>query len=81
MNRRRAPLWAVAAVVLGMVAGPAAAQRISLVDRIVAVVNSEVVTQSELTERVAIAERQLKRQNTPIQIGRASCRERGLKIV
>ena len=66
MNRRRAPLWAVAAVVLGMVAGPAAAQRISLVDRIVAVVNSEVVTQSELTERISIAERQLKRQNTPI---------------
>jgi peptidyl-prolyl cis-trans isomerase SurA len=47
-------------------AGPAAAQRISLVDRIVAVVNSEVVTHSELVERVAIAERQLKRQNTPM---------------
>ncbi|MCP6769801.1 SurA N-terminal domain-containing protein, partial [Klebsiella pneumoniae] len=38
----------------------------SLVDRIVAVVNSEVVTQSELTERISIAERQLKRQNTPV---------------
>src|SRR4051812_25283998 len=44
----------------------AAAQRISLVDRIVAVVNNEVVTLSELSERIAIAERQMKRQNTPV---------------
>jgi len=51
---------------LFLATGPAAAQRISLVDRIVAVVNSEVVTQSELTERIAIAERQLKRQNTAV---------------
>ena len=42
------------------------AQRIGLVDRIVAVVNNEVVTSSELSERIAIAERQLKRQNTPV---------------
>lgn len=45
-------------------AGPAGAQRVKLVDRIVAVVNSEVVTSSELAERVLVAERQLKRQNT-----------------
>ncbi len=64
MNRRLAPLWVVAAVFC-QAAGPAVAQRVSLVDRIVAVVNSEVVTQTELTERIAIAERQLKRQNTP----------------
>ena len=44
--------------------GQAVAQRIALVDRIVAVVNNEVITHSELTERIAIAERQLKRQNT-----------------
>ena len=47
-------------------ASPAAAQRISLVDRIVAVVNSEVVTYSELVERTATAERQMRRQNTPV---------------
>ncbi len=64
MNRRLAFLWMVVAVFC-QVAGPAAAQRVSLVDRIVAVVNTEVVTQTELTERIAIAERQFKRQNTP----------------
>jgi len=42
------------------------AQRISLVDRIVAVVNTEVVTNTELLERTATAERQMKRQNTPM---------------
>jgi peptidyl-prolyl cis-trans isomerase SurA len=42
---------------------PAAAQRVSLVDRIVAVVNKEVITQSELNEAISAAERQLKRQN------------------
>jgi peptidyl-prolyl cis-trans isomerase SurA len=41
------------------------AQKLELVDRIVAVVNKEVVTSSELRERVAFAERELKRQNTP----------------
>ena len=40
------------------------AQKVELVDRIVAVVNKEVVTASELRERVAFAERELKRQNT-----------------
>ena len=49
-----------------LLAGTAIAQRISLVDRIVAVVNSEVMTSSELAERVAVAERQMKRQNMPI---------------
>src|SRR5678816_944643 len=38
---------------------------VTLVDRIVAVVNKEVITYSELTEAVAGAERQLKRMNTP----------------
>ena len=65
MNRRLAPSWALA-LSLFLAAGSAAAQRISLVDRIVAVVNSEVVTLSELTERISIAERQLKRQGVPI---------------
>jgi peptidyl-prolyl cis-trans isomerase SurA len=42
----------------------ALAQRVSLVDRIVAVVNKEVITLSELNEAIATAERQLRRQGT-----------------
>ncbi|HEX6318172.1 MAG TPA: peptidylprolyl isomerase [Burkholderiales bacterium] len=41
------------------------AQSAALVDRIVAVVNKEVITYSELNEAVAAAERQLARQKTP----------------
>lgn len=65
MNKRfRAPLLALCLALL--LAQTAAAQRIKLVDRIVAVVNTEVVTNSELLERVATAERQMKRQSTPV---------------
>jgi peptidyl-prolyl cis-trans isomerase SurA len=64
MNRFLACALALCTALL--FAGAAQAQRISLVDRIVAVVNNEVVTYSELSERIAIAERQLKRQNTPV---------------
>jgi peptidyl-prolyl cis-trans isomerase SurA len=42
------------------------AQRVQLVDRIVAVVNKEVVTLSELNESIASAERQLRRQNAEL---------------
>jgi peptidyl-prolyl cis-trans isomerase SurA len=42
----------------------ALAQRVSLVDRIVAVVNKEVITLSELNEAIGAAERQLRRQGT-----------------
>ena len=42
----------------------ASAERPLLVDRIVAVVNKEVITLSELNEAVAAAERQLRRQGT-----------------
>ncbi len=42
------------------------APRIELVDRIVAVVGKEVVTKSELDERCDFAERQLRRQGTPL---------------
>jgi peptidyl-prolyl cis-trans isomerase SurA len=42
------------------------AQRLQLVDRIVAVVGKEVVTQSELAERRDVAERQLRQQGTPL---------------
>ena len=44
----------------------AQAQRLDLVDRIVAVVNKEVITASELQERVGFAERELSRQGTPL---------------
>ena len=54
------------AVLLSLFAGAVPAQRISLVDRIVAVVNNEVVTLSELNERVATAESSLRRQKTPL---------------
>lgn len=64
INRWTLPTIGLALVFL--VTGSAVAQRISLVDRIVAVVNSQVVTSSELAERVAVAERQMKRQNTPM---------------
>src|SRR5688572_7298665 len=42
------------------------APRVALVDRIVAVVGREVVTMSELAERRDFAERQLRRQGTPL---------------
>src|SRR6266851_4538851 len=42
-----------------------AAQAVTLVDRIVAVVNKEVITYSELNEAVGMAERQMRRQGTP----------------
>jgi len=44
----------------------ASAQQVTLIDRIVAVVNKEVVTLSELNEQVTSAERQLRRQGTPL---------------
>jgi peptidyl-prolyl cis-trans isomerase SurA len=43
-----------------------AAQRATLVDRIVAVVNKEVITLSELDDAVGMAERELRRRGTPI---------------
>jgi peptidyl-prolyl cis-trans isomerase SurA len=55
-----------------MLAGPFAwplqslAQRTQLVDRIVAIVNKEVITLSELNEAIATAERQLRRQGTAV---------------
>ena len=56
----------LAAIALSLLFGSAAlAQRLELVDRIVAIVNKEVVTGSELRERVSFAERELKRQGTP----------------
>jgi peptidyl-prolyl cis-trans isomerase SurA len=55
---------ALVLALLALLAPPAAAQRITLVDRIVAVVNKEVITLSELNEAVAAAERQLRRQGT-----------------
>jgi peptidyl-prolyl cis-trans isomerase SurA len=51
------------ALLLACAAPDAPAQRGGLVERIVAVVNKDVITASELAERVAFAERQLRRQN------------------
>ncbi len=52
-------------LLLLLVPALAHAQSAALVDRIVAVVNKEVITYSELNEAVAAAERQLERQKTP----------------
>jgi peptidyl-prolyl cis-trans isomerase SurA len=49
-----------------LLSAEAAAQRASLVDRIVAVVNKEVITLSELNEAMAAAERNLKRSRTQL---------------
>lgn len=54
------------ALVLACAAPLAGAQRAVLVDRMVAVVNKEVITATELADRVAQAERQLRRQNIPL---------------
>lgn len=68
-NGRRVLRWA-AALVLSALAqpGPAWAQQprpATVLDRIVAVVNDEVITRSDLNERVRIALQQLKQQGTP----------------
>jgi len=49
---------------LTLAVSAASAQGVSLLDRIVAVVNKEVVTLSELNDTIATAERQLRRANT-----------------
>jgi peptidyl-prolyl cis-trans isomerase SurA len=54
------------ALVLAGSVSLAAAQRAVPVDRIVAVVNKDVITATELAERVAQAERQLRRQGIPL---------------
>lgn len=62
---------ALAAVVLAMLAAPASAQparprQVLALDRIVAVVGSEVITQYELNDRVRSISAQLKQQGTPL---------------
>ena len=56
-------LIAGAAVLAAVIATPARA--VVLVDRIVAIVNKEVITYSELYAAVGRAERELRRRNTP----------------
>jgi peptidyl-prolyl cis-trans isomerase SurA len=60
---RRSVVLLVSSLILPL---GAFAQRATLVDRIVAVVNKEVVTRSELDAQIASAERQLRRQKTPL---------------
>ena len=52
-------------LILAAVLAAPLAHGVTLVDRIVAVVNKEVITYSELHEAVGMAERQLRRQGTP----------------
>jgi peptidyl-prolyl cis-trans isomerase SurA len=47
-------------------ARPAAPAAVASLDRVVAVVNNDVILQSELSQRVKTAEAQLRRQSTPI---------------
>jgi peptidyl-prolyl cis-trans isomerase SurA len=63
MKRIAAIVGAALAVVLAGAAG-AAVPRVTPLDRIVAVVNKEIVTLSELEEQTAEAERQLRKQGT-----------------
>ena len=56
--------WIAVLALLAACLAPAA-QAVTLVDRIVAVVNKEVITYSELNEAVGMAERQMRRQGTP----------------
>ncbi|MEA3194100.1 MAG: peptidyl-prolyl cis-trans isomerase SurA [Betaproteobacteria bacterium] len=51
-------------IALLMASAGAAAQRASLVDRIVAIVNKEVITASELADAIGSAERELRRRGT-----------------
>ena len=51
-------------ILLAALASVSSAHAVTLVDRIVAVVNKDVVTYSELNEAVGMAERQLRRQGT-----------------
>jgi peptidyl-prolyl cis-trans isomerase SurA len=52
------------ALLASLAAFGASAQSVALVDRIVAVVNKEVITATELNDAVAMAQRQLRRQGT-----------------
>ena len=66
-----AAIACLATAVLALVAGGAAAQGrapspVVLVDRIVAVVNSDVITSGEVAERVKTVTQQLRQQGTPL---------------
>src|SRR5437899_6186170 len=52
-------------LLLAALAAATSVPAVTLVDRIVAVVNKDVITYSELNEAVGMAERQLRRQGTP----------------
>ena len=52
-------------LLLAALAAATSVHAVTLVDRIVAVVNKDVITYSELNEAVGMAERQLRRQGTP----------------
>jgi peptidyl-prolyl cis-trans isomerase SurA len=56
----------VALALLTVLAPPALAQRVELLDRIVAVVNADVITRLELDRENSIAQETLRRQGTPL---------------
>jgi peptidyl-prolyl cis-trans isomerase SurA len=65
--RPRIAALAAAALLLATLAGPAPAQRrAELLDRVVAVVNSDVITQGELERERDLAVATLRRQGTPL---------------
>jgi peptidyl-prolyl cis-trans isomerase SurA len=56
--------WMLSAAVFGQAASPAdSGQRAQLLDRIVAVVNKDVITKNQLDERIELVLRQLRQQN------------------
>lgn len=66
-GRRACALLAAAVLACASAAAPAQkAPRVVLLDRIVAVVNDEVITRHELEERVRRAQLQLRQQGTPL---------------
>ena len=70
MTSNRTPLFAIAASVFiigGLASQLAQAQRQPIqLDRIVAIVNDEAISANEVQQRIAVAERQIKRQNQPV---------------
>ncbi|OGA23166.1 MAG: molecular chaperone SurA [Betaproteobacteria bacterium RIFCSPLOWO2_02_FULL_67_26] len=63
----QAPAWAVAlALVLALPPALAQPRKVIVLDRIVAVVNDQVITRGDLDERVRLAAMQLKQQGAPL---------------
>ena len=68
INRSTNLVLTLGILLLGLtsLAAPAADAKIRLIDRIVAVINNEVITQRDLDDRLKLAMQQLSRQGTPL---------------